>query len=176
MTCLSNRTENTRNQTTHNSATFNNNLLVQCSRVVVLGIVRRGKRWEWLWFSGLVFGWVGTRRWLGEWRWKQSDYCTAYAMKCATAAALFLSLSPLQLTVSHPLSSPAKQVSLFAPCRAAPSPVNKPINFYAPFVQASYKLDNSACVSTVLAVLANFYCVHFIYRYSMKNMLSRNFK
>lgn len=44
MTCLSNRTENTRNQTTHNSATFNNKLLVQCCRVVVLGIVRRGKR------------------------------------------------------------------------------------------------------------------------------------
>lgn len=44
MTCLSNRTKNTRNQTTQSSATFKNNHLVQCSRVVVLGIVRRGKR------------------------------------------------------------------------------------------------------------------------------------
>lgn len=144
MTCLSNRTENTRNKTTHNSATFNNNHLVQCSRVVVLGIVWRGKR---------VFVVFRSCFWLGgpgggarEWRWKQSDYGLCYEVLYGCSA---LSLTFPTAVDCFPPIVLASETS--GSLRAAPSPVNKPINLYAPFVQAFYKLDNSACVWTVLA-------------------------
>lgn len=140
MTCLSNRTENTRNQTTHNSATFNNHL-VQCSRVVVLGIVRRRKRVVVVFRSCF---WLGGR--VGEWRWKQSDYGLSYEVRYGCSA---LSLTFPTAVDCFPPIVLASETS--GSLLAAPSPVNKPINLYAPFVQAFYKLDNSACVWTVPA-------------------------